>query len=621
MTTAKRRADLPPRIAGCWLKQGPLPAPTIEWSRQIEPDSPADGGASALWIGGANLSRTHDAEGEVYVAIAGYPKWKIAELADVARQRGLAQSLLAGYRQKGLDVFNSLSGPFACAIDDRRAGQLILAIDRFGIGRLCVAPVGGGVLFAASAEGLSHHPAVGGKLSADAIYQYLFFQMIPSPLTAFEGVQKLPPGHYGIANERGWRMERYWNPQFNDREREEDGLDKALHAALREAVRRSDADRETGAFLSGGLDSSSVTGALREVIGAPIRSFSIGFRAEGFDEIEYARIAARRFEVDAHEYYVSPADVREAAPLIAAAYDEPFGNASAVPVYFCAREAAAKGVSRLLAGDGGDELFGGNSRYGKQTVFAAYDSLPQWVRRAIMEPLFYRKDISDGTPWPLRKAQRYVQQARMPMPDRLESYNLFCLRPLPTMLSADFRARIDTESPWQSLRSAWGSTSARSMTNHMLWLDWKMTLADNDLRKVETMCALAGVEVRYPMLDDEITDLSLRLTSKQKVRGTLLRPFFKDAMRGWLPDATIDKSKHGFGLPFGIWMAEDAALKALALQSLKSLRGRGILEPAFIDDLIERHGADHATYYGTFIWVLMMLELWVAARSRPGPLW
>jgi asparagine synthase (glutamine-hydrolysing) len=251
-----------------------------------------------------------------------------------------------------------------------------------------------------------------------------------------------------------------------------------------------------------------------------------------------------------------------------------------------------------------------------------YDGVPAWIRHNVLEPIFRRPEITARALWPLRKVQRYVAQAGMPMPDRLESYNLFSATPWEKMLSADFRCQLDARSPWVALREAYGSSSARTMTDRMLWLDWKMTLADNDLRKVETMCALCGVAVRYPMLDDAVVELSLRLASRQKVRGTTLRPFFKSAMRGWLPKETIDKSKHGFGLPFGVWMAEDVALKDLALQSLANLRGRGIMEPSFIDELIRRHDADHATFYGSFIWVLMMLELWLAEhRVRPGRLW
>jgi asparagine synthase (glutamine-hydrolysing) len=597
-----------------------LPDEGLRWVANVSGtngSSPANGSTRHLIAQTTPPAQAVSGSG-IKAAIVGFPRWKRADVASVAQREGAAAALLRAYESLDLDLFSVLEGSFALVIADPQRRRLVAAVDRFGIQRLCIAETPSGVAFSENAESLTQHPAVGGDIAPEALYHYLFFHVIPSPLTVFSRVRKIPPGHYCLADSGGTKLVRYWSPKFNDGGDAPTDTAARLHSALRDAVRACEPDQTTGAFLSGGLDSSAVAGMLREVAGKPVPTYSIGFRADGFDEIEYARITAKHFGTEAHEYYVSPADVRDAVPLIATAYDEPFGNASAVPVYFCAREAAARGNRKLLAGDGGDEIFGGNTRYAKQQVFAAYDRVPRSVRSGLLEPLLLSRPMARNPLRLLRKASSYVSQARQPMPDRLESYNLFNLTSWEEVLSEDFRRSVDRQSAWQSLREAYRSTSATSMTDRMLWLDWKITLADNDLRKVETMSRLAGVEVRYPMLDEAVVDLSLELSPRQKVRGSALRPFFKDATRGWLPDATLSKSKHGFGLPFGVWMAEDRALAELANDALSSFRNRRIVEPAFIDRLLDRHAADHATYFGTFVWVLMMLELWLAKR-RPVP--
>src|SRR5690606_12461662 len=193
-------------------------------------------------------------------------------------------------------------------------------------------------------------------------------------------------------------------------------------------ARETDDVRPTGAFLSGGTDSSTVSGMLGKVSGKPAETFSIGFDAQGFDELDYARITSRHFGTNPHEYYVTADDVVEAMPLIAAAYDEPFGNASAAPTYFCARMAREHGIEVVLAGDGGDEFFGGNERYAKQGVFEHYGRVPG-IFRKLMEPVLMNFPLGESI-MPVRKARSYIQQARVPLPDRMETYNFLHRSPL-----------------------------------------------------------------------------------------------------------------------------------------------------------------------------------------------
>ena len=341
--------------------------------------------------------------------------------------------------------------------------------------------------------------------------------------------------------------------------------------------------------------------------------FSIGFDAEGYDEMEYARITAQHFGMTQHEYYVTREDVVSAVPMIAAHYDEPFGNSSVLPTYLCARLAAEAGVDCMLAGDGGDELFSGNERYAKQAVFERYWRVPGFLRKGLVEPVAH---LMPNRTWLIKKGKSYIDQARLPLPDRLQTYNYLHRHAAAEFFCDDFLSDIDTGVPIQLQRDVYHRPGQATQLNRMLYMDWQFTLGDNDLRKVNHMCALGGVDVVYPMLDDELVDFSCSVPSAVKMQGNKLRDFYKQAVTGFLPDATINKSKHGFGLPFGIWMATHKPLQEMCYDNLLKLKTRGYIRPEFIDQAIAMHQDIHAKFYGELMWVLMMLELWLASREQ-----
>ena len=252
--------------------------------------------------------------------------------------------------------------------------------------------------FAATLDALAAHPGGGARtVSPQAIYDYIYFHMVPGPATMFAGTRRLPPGHCLVHREGQSVVRPYWEMRYvEDLRVPEEALAREFLGCIESAVRDAASGARCGTFLSGGTDSSTVTGFLSRISESPVDSFSIGFDAAGYDEMSYARIAAERYRTNHHEYYVTPADVAEAIPLIAAEYDQPFGNSSAVPTYFCARLARQHGVERLLGGDGGDELFGGNARYARQHVFALYERIPGVVRGAAHRAA--DRDLARATP-------------------------------------------------------------------------------------------------------------------------------------------------------------------------------------------------------------------------------
>jgi asparagine synthase (glutamine-hydrolysing) len=481
---------------------------------------------------------------------------------------------------------------------------------------LCYARVGAQALvFGSSAESVRRHPAVRARVSPQSIYDYVYFHMIPSPATVYEEIAKLERATVlsfdaGSLTTRAW-----WTPVFDERAATPmEALANDLQATLRKAVSDCHPDADTADFLSGGLDSSTVCGFHRELAGHATPAYTIGFGAEGYDEMRYARIAARHFGLELREHYITPDDIAGSMRDIARAYDEPFGNSSAVPTFACARRAHADGVRSMLAGDGGDEIFAGNERYARQSLFEHYWRLPAALRAGLVEPLLLGLPISTWTP-PTRKLRSYVAQARVPMPARLETYNFIQRMTPQALFEPDFLARVETTHPPGILEASYGAAPAAALVNRMMYLDWKLTLADNDLRKVGRMCQLAGIDVRYPMLDDALIDLSLRVPARLKLKGQTLRYFYKSALRDFLPREIIEKTKHGFGLPFGVWLASSPDLQALVYGSLDALKQRSILRPDFVDRLLASQREEHAAYYGDLVWVLAMLELWLGEHA------
>jgi asparagine synthase (glutamine-hydrolysing) len=583
------------------------------------------GGSSRDWVEvrpgavlmtGARARVAHARTRGVAALLCGHARWLDPARAPSAARAGDAQALLDAYLELGEHLIDKLGGTFALAVIDSQRTQALLAVDRMGVERMCYGLSDGVLAFGATVDDVTRHPAIGFSVDPQAIFDYLYHHMIPAPRTIARGVSKLPGAHLLTFAAGQVTLRRYWHCEFAD---EANGFDeraraRELLASLETVTAHHRNGGDAAAFLSGGIDSSTIAGMLSRTSPNQARTYTIGFAAAGYDEVDYARITARHFGIRAHEHYVTPRDVADGVPKLAVRFDEPFGNSSAIPAYFCALAAHQDGVKQLLAGDGGDELFGGNARYAKQNVFEWYFKVPPAVRTRVIEPV-----ASALGSWPgVRKLRSYVDQAKVPLPDRLQTYNYLARESHAALLHPELAAVVDTQLPLLEQRAVYAEPRTRDTVNRMLYLDWKYTLADNDLRKVMTSCALAGMEVRFPWLDERIVDLSLTIPGDAKVRGRTLRYFVKRALTGFLPREVIHKPKHGFGLPFGVWMREDRALQRLVARSMESLRERRLLRADYIESLVRRHREEHAAYYGEFLWVLMMLELWLDSRGVRG---
>ena len=559
---------------------------------------------STLELRGATTARNTHA----VCAVIGSPNFDDQDASNVSRMSGKAAGVLGLWQKHGTAMPSHLRGSFAVAIADSDRKSVFLAVDRFSIQSLCYRIEDNMLSFSDRADCVAGR---GDDLDPQAIFDFLYFHVIPAPRTIFSKVRRLPAAHAVLIDQSGTKQFRHWAAEFDEQHREPFGTakDRFLEIVRDAVAEQMDGEPRVGAFLSGGTDSSTVAGMICKITEAPARAYSIGFAAEDYDEMDYARLAARHFGCDHHEYYVTSSDILTALPAIARHYDQPFGNSSALPAYFCAKMAKADGCSKMLAGDGGDELFGGNARYATQQLFEVYQGLPHGLRRMI-EPM-----CGDGSPLRrlpgLRQAAGYVRHSCIPMPDRMQSFNLVMHLDPAKILTDALYSRIDTREPRNHMRDTWNDCHAKGLINRMLAFDWRYTLADCDLPKVQGATALAGIAVGYPLLADRLVDFSMSLQPEWKVHRFKLRWFFKEALRGFLPEAIIAKKKKGFGLPFGVWAATDPALKHQAEESLYSLAKRGVIREDFARHLLADYLPDHPRYYGEMVWILVILEQWL----------
>jgi len=499
------------------------------------------------------------------------------------------------------------------ALWDACARRLMLAVDSFATRPLYYWSNKNRIAFAPSVSSFSTHSEIPKEIDPNAIYFYLNHSFVPGPFTIYRHIKRLEPGQCLLWEDGHVSLQRYWDMSY----REEKGVSEKiicenLRTAIEESVRfhlqgLDHRPGEQGAFLSGGTDSSTLVGLLSRITQKGVKTFSVGFEEELYNEINYARIAASHFHSDAHEHFVSPSEALDALSMLAGAFDEPFGNSSAIPTYFCLKMGRDAGVKVMFAGDGGDELFAGNERYVTEKIFTLYHVIPPWVRRGTDSLANVFPPIS-----PFRKIRNYVRKANQSVPDRFFSYQLYFRDHATEYFTDDFRNVLDFDFPLQIPRQHYERIGDVSPLNRLLYMDLKLAIADNDLFKVNRMAESLGIQVRYPYLDKHVATVSGRIPAELKLKGWTKRYIFKKAFENLLPKEILAKKKHGFGLPTGDWLRTDMGFRDLARSLLLDSRSiqRGYFKRKALADLLEKHDGESSSYYGSQIWNFMMLELW-----------
>ncbi|HVY88750.1 MAG TPA: asparagine synthase (glutamine-hydrolyzing) [Hyphomonadaceae bacterium] len=516
--------------------------------------------------------------------------------------------LLAALTHWGVDAIQKLNGMFAFALWDSKRRELLLARDRIGKKPLYYAYAGKDLVFGSEIKAILQWPGFQRAPNLEAIHHYLSMQYVPSPLTAFEGVFSLPPGHFMLCRpgEPG-QPRRYWDlpaPGASRTTSEAELAEQARDLLARSVKRRLVSDVPVGAFLSGGVDSSAVTALMAREAGGRIKTFSIGFAEAAYDERRYARMVAERYSTDHHEEVIEE-DATSVIPNLVWHYGQPFADPSAIPTYFLSR-LTRKHVTVALSGDGGDELFLGYERYATCARFGWVDNLPKPARAlmgvgasSIRPPLAQMKYF--------RTAKRLLQLCSSSRGRRYE----------PTIMyfsEADkHEAYADRLRPWLKDDTldllAPYLDAAPTLMEGASWADLHSYLPDDILVKVDVASMAFGLEARAPFLDVEMMEWAARTPAAARAANGQLKSLLKDAVTGLVPDEVIKRPKMGFGAPLEVWLRGNFASFAREVLTSPAAQGRNLFRPDYVLRMLDEHQSGRRLHH-LRLWALLMLELW-----------
>jgi asparagine synthase (glutamine-hydrolysing) len=510
-----------------------------------------------------------------------------------------------GYEQWGEHCVDRFRGMFAFAVWDARARRLLLARDRLGVKPLYYAEVPGGIVFGSEIKSLLEDPEVPREWSADALDAYLTLLYIPAPGTIYRGIHKLPPAHVLVAERGAVRVSRYWDLEFTgdgDARREEDYLEE-LDAHLREAVRlRMISDVPLGAFLSGGIDSSTVVAYMVEASDAPPVTISVGFAHQAFDEVEHAETVARHLGCEFHALTADPR-VEELLPKLAWHFDEPFADSSAVPTYYVSK-AARQLVTVALSGDGGDELWAGYARH-------RVEHWEQRVRGALGPAARVAGWLGQALPLSVKGARSLRHLAANP--DQAyalkHAYGMFEPDAKARLYSGDFRRRVNGHDAFASFRDAYRACSSLDPLDRSMYVDARTYMIDDVLTKVDRMSMAVSLEAREPLLDHKLLEFAARVPASLKLKDGQSKYLLRRVLDKRVPRSIIERKKSGFAAPIGEWLNGPLAPMATELLLDGRLRDRGIFNAGEVSRLWTEHRGGQADHRHR-LWQLIMLELW-----------
>jgi asparagine synthase (glutamine-hydrolysing) len=537
---------------------------------------------------------------------------KLEKLGHSFRTNSDTEAIVHAYGEFGADCPRHLRGMFAFAIWDEREGELFIARDRVGKKPLLYSLTpAGDLVFGSEFRALLCHPQVSRDVDYEAIHHYLSFMCVPAPLTAFTAIRKLEPGHsLRFTRDGEIKIERYWEPDFNRKEKwtEEEAGERAV-AVLREAVRvRLMSEVPLGAFLSGGIDSSAVVALMSEESSERVKTFSIGFEEQDFSELHHARRVAERVGADHHEFIVRP-DAMEVLPTLVEHYGEPYADSSAIPTYYVSRE-TRRHVTVALNGDGGDECFAGYERYAAMQLAETYRRVPSALREGVIRQLIELMPSSEIRRSRVRDVKRFARAASLPAVERyLRWISVFDSDAKDSLYTDEFRARMrphraaDFIAPWFARANGAGVVDAALLADTMTYLP-------NDLLvKVDIASMANSLEARSPFLDHHVIEFAASLPSELKLRGRTTKYLLKKVLRKLVPVENLERRKQGFGVPIGHWFrGEMKGFLREILLTEKSLN-RGLFKPEAVRRLVEDHVAGRADHSHR-LWTLLMLELW-----------
>ena len=561
--------------------------------------------------------------GEVYNAPA--LRAELEQRGHRFRSRTDTEVVLRMYAEFGPECVRRLNGMFAFALWDQPRQQLFLARDHMGIKPFYYAWQGRRLAFASEVKSLLELPDLARRINARALHQYLTFQWVPDPLTAFDGILKLPPGHSAIFKGGELRLTEYWNLAFPTAQATFSSRPEALAEELRERFTRSVraqmvSDVPLGAFLSAGLDSSSIVAAMAHAGGRPIHTFTVTFPKHyrtgelTLDDTDVARRTAKHFGAQHTEILVEP-NAAELLPKVIWHMDEPIADPAVLVTYLLNRE-ARKAVTVLLSGVGGDELFAGYRKHQAHFLAERYRRIPAMLRRGLIEPLVAALPAFRGTRFKghVRLAKKMARSGSLPPHERFLTDSAYFTEIHKTQLyTPALRAQLAGADPFEQHRVRFARVADADFLNQMLYLDTTTFMVSLNLTYNDKMSMASSVEVRVPFVDWELAEwVAQSVPPTLKLHGQTTKYLLREAFGPWLPPEVLTQRKAGFGAPVDIWLAGELRPLVEDLLGEDSVRARGLFEPAHVRRLIDEHRRGRQDWSAQ-LWQLLVWELWMRA--------
>ena len=518
------------------------------------------------------------------------------------------------YEEAGEGFVHRLNGMFAIALWDTKRRKLVLVRDRLGIKPLHTLEWNGRLYFASEIKALLR-TGFPREMDLEALSQFFTFEYIPAPRTIFKGIRKLLPGQMMIVQNGRVETRRYWDVRYAAEappaeSRSEESWAEEIYERLKGAVRRRlISDVPLGVFLSGGIDSSAVTALMAELSSGPVRSFSIGFQEETFNELPWARVVAERFGTEHTEFVVGPDQVRELVPVLAGCLDEPLADASCIPTYIISK-LARRHVTVALAGDGGDELFAGYDTHKAYRLARLYRRVPAFLRKGLVRPVVRRLPASAKRLSFEFKAKKFISGVEhRPEVANILWWGAYGPEEKSQLFSPGLRAALAEESLFEPVDYWLSSAPADDTLDRIRYLDLKLYLQDDLLVKVDRMSMANSLEIRAPFLDYTFVEFAATIPPALKLKGFRSKYILRKMLRRLLPPEILAKKKIGFDIPLGDWIRK--GLRDFVLDTLRpeNLRKHGLFEPRFVARVLDEHFRGRHNHR-QLLWPLIIFQSW-----------
>lgn len=530
------------------------------------------------------------------------------------------ETIVHAYEEYGVNCPEKLNGMFAFAIWDSRKNRFFIARDRIGIKPLYYYQDRERLVFGSELKSILQIKDIPRRVNPQALNNFLTFEYIAAPLSIFEGIQKLKPGHSLLWDNGKISIRKYWDLQYGiNKITSEAEICEELESLLQDSIRiRLMSDVPLGAFLSGGIDSSAIVGLMSKEMTQPVKTFSIGFEDATYNELKYARIIAKKFNTEHHEFTIKPDAIDLTENLVKNYVDEPFGDFSLFPTYLVSKM-AREYVTVVLSGDGGDELFAGYDPYIANKIAGGFQMIPGFIRKGLISPILSRIPPTEKKKGIINRAKRFVEGANLPADLQHTRWMIFLSdQERHALYSDDYYRQASQYDAYDPVRCYFKAATWPDSLDQQQYVDIKTYLVDDILVKVDRMSMATSLEARVPFLDHRVVEFTTSIPSRLKLAGIShqkTKYILKKAMHRVLPHEIIYRGKEGFSIPIKNWLKNELRPMMMDVLSKDRLKSEGFFDWKYVEQLKNEHLAN-VENHSHRLWALMMFGIWYDTYIR-----